>query len=241
MKSLPQGRFVLPLAAAAALTLSQAYAATVLVDFNTTNDGLANKTPDTAGNYWNTVTGTGTTSPGPVALVDTANGTSGITLQVTFTVNGGTGDEGFAGAGAAAANPGPGSGLLNQSFAYTDGIYTSNNASSGISLTLTGLLANTRYDFSVYGGRDSNVASADITLLTGSALIGDTTVENRSLADFNITSDGSGAISFRYRDTSASTSDGSLLTAMSVTQIPEPSAALLGGLGLLALLRRRRA
>lgn len=211
----------------------------MLVDFSQANDLSATKVPDSANNYWNTVTGTaGDITSNPLSLIDIGNQTTGISLTVGFgsPITG----EGFAGQPAGDANPGPGSGLLNQAFAYTDGIFTNSNATSGITLTLSGLQSNTLYSFSIYAGRNANGSNADIGLLTGSSLTGDTLVENRTLADFNITSDATGVISFRYRDTTEPGGAGSLLTAMSITQVPEPSAALLGGLGLFALLRRRR-
>lgn len=212
---------------------SSVQAATLLVDFNQINDQGASKTPDGAGNYWNTVN-----NANPTSLVDLSNGSTGVTLVVTL---GEEGHEGYAGAGAGSSNPGPGSGLLNQSFAYTDGIFTNNVNAAGITLSFSGLAANTAYDFSLYAGRNTSANSALITLVTGSSLTGDAVVENRSLADFNITSDASGNLAFIFRHSTPATSGtSSVLTALSLSGVPEPSSALLAAIGLCTFLRRHR-
>jgi MYXO-CTERM domain-containing protein len=43
-----------------------------------------------------------------------------------------------------------------------------------------------------------------------------------------------------YNDTTSGLNGGSYSNFVTVTAVPEPAAALIGGLGLLALLRRRR-
>lgn len=207
-------------------------AAIILVDFNDVNDSGAVKTPDDSGNYWNTVAVAGTTS-----LIDTANAETGFTLNLAL--GAGTG---FAVTGAAINDPGPGNGPLNQPFAYIDGIFSNTNTGTGIVLTLNSLLPNTTYDFSIYGGRDSNSAPGNIALTTGlgSGLTGDTVLENRTLANFSITSNASGVIGFSLKDTNANTAT-TMLNAMSFSQaVPEPSYAFIALLGISFVCLRRR-
>lgn len=54
-------------------------------------------------------------------------------------------------------------------------------------------------------------------------------------------SDSSGKLSFRAVDSSGFLDNNSIANGIILSQVPEPSSALLGGLGVLALLRRRRA
>jgi hypothetical protein len=113
---------------------------------------------------------------------------------------------------------------------------------ASITYTLTGLSANTDYEFYFF---NPEWGQTDRTgFLDGSDDVGNTFAVDQSA--------GSGASIIKYAyNTGASTSF--TMTVTSDTQntslhnygfvniIPEPSTALLGGLGLLALLRRRRA
>ena len=61
------------------------------------------------------------------------------------------------------------------------------------------------------------------------------------LADDSTFTAGGGDWLLNYNDTSAGTNGGTGTSFVTITAVPEPSAFLLGGLGVLTLLRRRRA
>jgi autotransporter-associated beta strand protein len=69
----------------------------------------------------------------------------------------------------------------------------------------------------------------------------DTSVIPVSLADGDVFTDAGGSWIIDYNDASAGLNGGAGDTFVTITAVPEPGAALLGGLGMLALLRRRRA
>ena len=60
------------------------------------------------------------------------------------------------------------------------------------------------------------------------------------LADGATFTDEGGEWMIDYNDTAAGLNGGTGTSYVTITAVPEPGAALLGGLGLLALLRRRR-
>lgn len=123
-------------------------------------------------------------------------------------------------------------------------------------VVFSGLLANQLYRLQVLVSDNSLSASRGTSyqLITGN-LSG--TVADQSL-NMNITSlqggdrtkgvvvtleglsDASGQLSFRTPDGVGFTDPNGIANALILTQIPEPSIAMLGGLGVMALLRRRR-
>lgn len=221
--------FVLPLLAAS--LVSSASAATVLVDFSSAGGSAAGA--DTNGNFWTTIATTGATSN----LIDTTNTASGINLTLTFSGGAGIGFGGSAFNNGDVSAPAP----FNQAFAFGDGLFANDAGANFATISLSGLTANTNYSITLYGGRNSGWS-------TGSALIGVTdgtgtggTYGNRSPLTFTITSTASGTAAFTFREQGgAGTVDSVTLTSFSLTSVPEPSVALLGGLGVLGLLRRRR-
>lgn len=104
------------------------------------------------------------------------------------------------------------------------------------------------------GVNNGNEIAADNVLFTGNR----TLTVTLDLRDYNVVNNNFGSVSFRdsvagvfgsYNYTANQNFNSILLStastsgsysALSLTQIPEPGTALLGGLGLLALLRRRR-
>lgn len=120
---------------------------------------------------------------------------------------------------------------------------------SGSSISLSGLDITKLYSIVLYSA-DATGQGASWTLATGTyggasmtristGSQTSTFVEGENYVRFdNITSSAGGAISFNLAN------DGSgapIFNAFEIAVVPEPSAALLGGLGALALLRRRRA
>ncbi|MGC4017412.1 MAG: hypothetical protein QM755_23300 [Luteolibacter sp.] len=217
------------------LAASCAHGATVLVDFASIGGSSpAFPTGDTNGNAWTTISAAGTTAN----LVDTTNVGSGISLALAFSPTA----TGFG--GSAFNNTDPGTtvpGLLNQGFATGDGIFANNGTAGFVTFSLSGLAANSFYSITVYGGRNSSwtTGSAAIQSNDGSSTLG--TYGNRQSLTFTVLADNTGNASFRFTELGGTnTADSATLNAMSITAIPEPSAAILGSLAALGLLRRRR-
>lgn len=264
-------RKLAPLAAAAGLlvTAGTASAATVLIDWSISNDisGVA----DGNGNFWNSLgsgfaNGGDFSATALTASNNTASGWS-VAVDLTGNTSNNTG-AGFGGTGIngpiGATAPFNATGTNRPS---VDGIFANYNANGTATITFTGLAASTQYDFSLIGGRASNGSNGYIKVLTGTAGAGASDIDlletgvgtgkyaaddfldtfsllnDGTIASFSVTSNVSGSIAFDFfegqNDTNGTTN--ATFNAMSITQVPEPSAALLGGLGFLVLLRRRRA
>lgn len=173
-------------------------------------------------NYWNTVGGLSTTSP----LVDSSNTLTTITFSITGAAghagdwNGGTSDN------------------LVKDGRYQTGVI--------ITTAISGLLPNTAYNLLVYHADDyvsetvtvNGAAAVDFTGSVGSTGYLDA-FDGLPGSDFwyfsSVNSGPSGVLNIASSGSGYNTIVGFQLQA-----IPEPSAALLGGLGMLALLRRRR-
>ncbi|BCU79849.1 PEP-CTERM sorting domain-containing protein [Luteolibacter sp. LG18] len=214
---------------------STVHGATVLVDFASVGGSSPTfPTGDTNGNAWTTISAAGTAAN----LVDTTNAGSGISLNVTFSPT----STGFG--GAAFNNTDPGTtvpGLLNQGFATGDGVFANNGTTGFVTLSLTGLAANSSYAITVYGGRNTSWTSGSAAIQSGDGTSTLGTYGNRQSLTFTILADNTGAASFRFTEQGGTnTADSATLNAMSITAVPEPSAALLGSLAVLGLLRRRR-
>lgn len=204
---------------------SSASATMVLIDFNNSNGSTSGA--DTNGNYWTTISSTGTTPN----LISSSNQATGISLTLTMT---NPTFEGFAGAGANNLDTGAtATSPFNQSFAYLDGLYTNSNSSDGINIALSGLLPNTLYSFSTYGRRNSSWANASIDILLGSG--SSTTATLATVTSFSATSTAGGLITIRYRDTTAAAGENALLNAMSISFIPEPSSCSILAFGMISL------
>ena len=138
--------------------------------------------------------------------------------------------------------PGTESAKLSTGFGYLQyGGETANG--STVSYTLTGLTANTNYTFSFFSAAWS---TADRTgTLDGSDDVGNTYAIDQSSATggkiYQYAYNTGASTSFTMTMTNTSTAiNNGIHTFAFANTVPEPSAALLGGLGMLALLRRRR-
>lgn len=209
------------------------HAATVLIDWGS---AATQTSPDSNSNQWNTIgASSGRDDVSATALQDTSGNASGWSVAVAFTASnngwGGTGIDGPVG-GTSPFN------TTGTDRATVDGIFS--NAPAGSStITFTGLSLNTLYNLSLIGGRASNGTDGTITIDTGTGS-GGTLLNDGTVLDLAITSNGSGSIAFTFVDPTASTGNSATFNAMSITAVPEPSALTMLGLGLGALVLRRR-
>lgn len=216
------------------------HAATVYVDF-----GSADTSGTVNGNYWNVW------NPGNnIDLID-INGTtdSGWNLDSTTaaaTNNRTTLDYVFSYATYGAPAP------FNNDNIASDALNLTNTQGTR-NVRLTTLDITKSYNFQIYGAREgtSEVRITNYTVLGATSGSGTLTTTGTDIgtggADYNnnailtingITPNASGEILIQY---SVNTGGFGYLNAFTVTEVPEPSsAALVGGLGMIALLRRRR-
>ena len=110
-----------------------------------------------------------------------------------------------------------------------------------IAWRFNGLLANTSYDIRIFGQTDARPTEVPYNFadFTAGGLPVKTTKSSQNYVDFTVASNGSGVINGTFAKKS-----GELYSSMSGIQIqgniPEPSAALLLGVGGLLAMRRRR-
>ena len=228
---------------ASAALVAAVQAAPTYIDFATP----AGTTGTVGGNIWNNA------STASTSLVDTA-GTASGTMTLAFT--NANADGTTPGFGGGAFNSGDTVGSTAPAFlmnggtpiasAIGDGLFTNDGFGGDYAtISFSGFAASTVYTFTVYGGRnDANFANTALFQdATGTTNIASYT--NRTSATFNVTTDGAGALSFRFTEggeLASNTGSNATLSGMSIA-IPEPSsfAVLLGFAGLgLALTRRQR-
>jgi PEP-CTERM motif len=219
------------LASAVAL-LGFAQAATVNVDFGADNGGAAENytgvgvAPDlgTTWNHFNATAMSAFLNLSNAALVDSTGAATGISLS-------------FASTNQRGYNTGSANNLL------VDYLYNEGNSTSTVNLT--GLTPNSAFSLYLYGNGDNNIQSSTFTLnafnggATGRTFGSDRSNINNTFVKLDGTANGSGNVSFTWT-AAPSTSAFGPFNGFQLQTVPEPSAALLGGLGLLALLRRRR-
>ena len=217
--------------------LSHAHAATVLIDWSR---GAIVTNPAGDGKYWNSLGNTGLANIdlAPTALVDVSNAATGWSVAVDSTQNGTGGGAGFGGTGVAGPSGGD---PFDEANAVVDGIFANNNAIGTSTITFTGLGNGNQFDLSAIGGRAAGVSDGLITILVGTSP--STTYDllnNGTVLNFSVTADASGTISFNFSEkvTDGGTTSATF-NAMSITQVPEPSAAFLGLCGCVLLICRR--
>ena len=199
-------------------------------DYGTTTSGAA--VAGFGGDVWNNITGTGVASISSVAL----NKTTGSASTVGLTINAGT----YNGSNSAGTT-------LD---VFKGNIYISNHPLYGTSpnsgiITLTGLGAGQLVDLYLYAGAGHTAGEGAIfnfgssKTATDSAVQETAYVENSNYVKYtSLAADGSGTITGTW---DVNGTGWSSLAGLQVVAVPEPSAALIGGLGMLVLLRRRRA
>lgn len=117
------------------------------------------------------------------------------------------------------------------------------NPAGVITLTLTGLNDLLTYDLLIGSGFDSDIADVLWSADSKSGLSDSSSGPNSFVTLTDLSTDGSGNLVIVGTGTGTTTAlrkDIVIVSALHLTAIPEPSTALLGALGFLALLRRRR-
>ena len=235
---------------------------TVLIDFGRTDNTTATHAGATYNNVavnlldngvagTHVINGSGTSQ----ALVTTANASSAWTIALSKPNPGGLfGQTGTAGAGGEYPGSYPSAfPSIVQTFAETaleDGVYVNNGAT--LLVTISGLDDGRKYDLLTYGARVTSATPSPVeayTLSIGTATTGATAqaiqvssaTSNSNISPFwgEITPVG-GQIRFAVDAVGGESGRINSINFLSLTQVPEPRAALLGSLGMLALLRRRR-
>lgn len=236
------------LALIATAPLASAATTLINVDFDVTNSPGNVPSPLTAtggnvlgttGDTWTSVSVTRNNSTGNATSVPTTslnysdNTASAVTLAITTFNNSIFTDKG--------ANI-----AANQQSLMNDYLYLNGTQSSTI--TLSGFAANQQLDLVFYAQAiNSYSTTSGSTFTIGSDVrstsetattIGSTLIENTDYVKFSgVTANGAGVLTIAWSNVAGQ----GALNGMQVQLVPEPSAALLGGLGMLALLRRRRA
>ena len=223
-------------------SLAAASAQTILIDFGISTSQMASPN---AGDYWNNVTntfasvaGSGTVG-GTLALVTTANGSSGITLTISDLFD----NENHGGTN----SPSTGIAAFNYNNLGIESLFVSNsNTTAGVSLT--GLNAGYTYTFTLFASRISTGGdnrSADYTFdgLGAAQTVTLNASENTSntVSTTAITPD-SNTITFSMAKaaTNTNTNGYAYLGGMQITIVPEPATVALafGSLGTMLFLRR---
>lgn len=233
---------ILPLALLSAATAPAALTLGNIISVNFSNtDNVANPTPTGAavigavGNTWNDLQGANGSSISTLGTVglNLVNGaSSGASLNVS----------------AGAFNGGDGS--ASNLDLYESNVFLDANSQFGppgpSTITLSGLGAGTLVDLYFYFGNLGGIdQGGSITIGSTTYFATDTTTAKTTyiLGDNyvkfdDVAANGSGNIVATW--SRYSTQRFSSFAGMQIEAVPEPSSALLGGLGLLALLRRRR-
>ena len=123
------------------------------------------------------------------------------------------------------------------STAQTDVAYIQSDT---VSFTFTGLDNSLKYNVELLSRVDAAQARNKTDVTIGGVTISNIDPNDGLVYAFNNLSPTSGNLTISFSGT-GNTTELFHINALQLTAIPEPSAALLGGLGLLALLRRRRA
>lgn len=241
MKALP-----ILLGIASLATVAPLGATSILIDFGTNGtNGIQTTSPDANSRYWNNSYNGG--YPITNLVTDTNVGT---TIDLTYTTPVATNTAALGVTGA----PDP----FGVASAYQDAIFTTaTSLATGITFRLSQLDASKTYVFTFFGSRnatDSRTTNYSVT--GGSTVSGSLQTSGTNLGgsgiNHNISSvlvlggpggiaaNGSNQIDITLFATATDTNKFGYLNAMKITVIPEPATSLLGGLGMLALLRRRR-
>ncbi|RYD48688.1 MAG: hypothetical protein EOP85_03075 [Verrucomicrobiaceae bacterium] len=244
---------------ALALTASAQAAITagtsIYVDFGGNNqfNGLTTTSP-AGGVYWNNAIGTVLAGGGgavnaPADLVSSTNQSTGVGL--TFSNNWQT-NGGDANAGGAGGLMSPSSALLGEFAVATvtrDYIFlNATDSGSSATFTFSNLDTSLVYNFKIFATRQQTetrvtqyqIGSTVVNLQTSGAGIGNGGYNgnNDTFAYFtNVVPNQSGQIQVTLRN---QTSSFGYIAALQLTAVPEPGAAVLGGLGGLLLLAKRR-
>ncbi len=217
-------------AANAAITVGD----TIFIDFGTAasngNNLFTNvSTADTATTTFSTGVGTN----GGVLRNTLGVNVTGVDFSITNMTGDNAGEAAAASTDAWISNDSGGTGRITDGDTVIDG----SGDRAYATLTFTGLDKLLKYNVTAttgtanFGGiwqEVNNVSNTVNSFGTGTA------------AFTNLSTDASGTISFYYIRRSNDDGDHVSVNDISITAIPEPSAALLGGVGLLFLLRRRR-
>lgn len=239
MKNNQNSRFAKFLPVLPLLLAAQSFAATTMITFTDARLDRATVSFGTITSVTTTVNGTN--NPATISytvsglnLDDDGNDTDSVTVTLSLTATGGNPNVQNAGNGRVGVGPGTSEIAIGESISYSFGtITTVTTNGSTVGFTANDFTTLSLMNFAV--GEGNTLVSSGGTTFTSDPATATTVIPIPTAGDTSFT------FTPTVATTPASNSQGSIISTGFTIAVPEPSSAmLLGSVGLLGLLRRRR-